>query len=139
EFEVEDAFAEGEGGFVVADINGAGDQIAVNGHWAGALATGLLGAGALPAGGFVDALEGVSLVEAAGGPPAIAIAAIGGASVGDLHGIGGQFIEKAGWNGRLPEAVDAAVLRGGNAHALAAAGNADIGEAPLFFQARAAG
>ena len=61
EFEVEDAFAHGKGGAVVAEVDGTGDEVALDGQRAAALATGLVGAGALPAGGFIDAFERVGL------------------------------------------------------------------------------
>src|SRR5690606_1570379 len=95
EFEVEHPLAQREVAGLAAQIHRAGDQFPLDGQRAAAPAAGLVGAGALPAGGFIDAFEGVRLVEAAGRAPAIAIAAIGGAGIAHLHHVGGQFVEEA--------------------------------------------
>ena len=50
----------------------------------------------------------------------------------------GQFVEEARGDGRLPQAVDAAVGDEPDVQVLLGAGEADIGEAALFLQAGAA-
>ncbi len=133
---MEDAFADGVGG---GWAGGAGDEVAVYGDGAGAFAGRLLALGALPAGGFIDAFEGVAVIEPGRGAAAIGVAAVGGPGVGDFDDLGGEFVEKARGDGGLPEAVDAAVLGKGNAAALSGAGDADIGQAPFFLEAGEAG
>src|SRR5690606_10270078 len=73
EFEVEDALAQRKAARLAAEVDRAGHQFALDGERPGVLAARLVGAGALPAGRFVDAFEGVRLVESAEGAPAIAI------------------------------------------------------------------
>src|SRR4051812_3769590 len=57
ELEMEDPLTHAEGRFVTAQIDRTGDEVALDGERAAALALSLLGSGALPTGGFVDAFE----------------------------------------------------------------------------------
>src|SRR6185312_345994 len=125
--------------FAAAAVVGrAGDEVAVDGERAAAAAVLGLGAGALPAGGLVDAVERIGHREARAGAAAIGVTAIGRAGVLDLDRLGRQLVEEARRDRRLPEAVDTPVLRHADAGALPGAGDADIGEAAFFLGAGAA-
>ena len=70
---------------------------------------GLVGLGALPAGGGIGVGERFLLVEAGLAVAAAVVAAIGLFGLDDFDMGGRQFVEEARGEGRLPEAVDAAV------------------------------
>ena len=133
-------------------VAGARAPVAVGG-------LGAVGLGALPAGRRVGVGEGAAalradIVEARravgvaaiaaparGERPAaiaVAVAAVGIARLGDLDMGFRQFVEEARRDGRLPQAVDAAVGDEPDVQVLLGARQADIGEAALFLEARAA-
>src|SRR4051812_36162269 len=96
-----------------------------------------VGLGALPARRAVAGTEGFDVVEARG---AVAAAAPAGAALGfrDLDVLRRQLVEEARGNGGGPGAVDAAVGGKEDFGAAARPREADMGEAALFFQPRAA-
>src|SRR5690606_7643341 len=80
--------------------------------------------------------SGLTLAEAAA--VTSAVAAIGRAGLGDLDMGLRQLLDEARGNGRLPQAVDAAVGGEPDVQVLARARQPDIGEAALLLQPRAA-
>ena len=121
--------------FAVADafdgVAGAGAPVVAGG-------VGLVGLGAFPAGGGIGIGEGFGLVEARLAVAAAAVTAVALLDFGDLDMGFRQFVEEARGDGRLPEAVDAAVGDEPDVAAALGAGDADIGEAAFFLEAGAA-
>ena len=77
---------------------------------------------------------GIGASEIAGATKVLIGAAKGTLGFDDIDVILRQFIDKARWHSALIEPAHAPVLGKRNAHLMLAAGDADIGQPPFFFQ-----
>src|SRR5690606_3924861 len=132
ELDVEDALAGGE---QAAAALVTGDQFTLDDPRLvpGCRAIGIGPAGALPAGGGIGAFERIHPVEPAFGE-AETVAAIGAERLLDLDMLLRQLVDEARRQRRLPQVMQAPVLREADMHPLARPRQADIGEATFLLE-----